>query len=39
MELAMERRSNLAAMGLRGRAHVEQFANPSCMTALREWAL
>jgi glycosyltransferase involved in cell wall biosynthesis len=39
MEVAMERRSKLAEMGLRGRAHVERFANPSCMTALREWAL
>lgn len=39
LEEAILRRSNLISMGRRGRATVEQSANLSCLTALREWAL
>lgn len=39
LDEAMLCRAGLAEMGHKARATVEQFANPSCLTTLREWVL
>jgi glycosyltransferase involved in cell wall biosynthesis len=39
LEEAISCRPNLAEMGRRARASVEESANPNCFAALREWAL